>query len=88
MIWKIHSIPRKLTTPHMLDSIFELEGVIIMFSLEKSISGETSKNLMLKFHNIDIDIDRYQIMRISQQKSSFTKTIIPVANGIECKSHE
>lgn len=40
---------RKLATSQMFHSVF-LKGVIIMFSLEKSISGETSKKLTLKFY--------------------------------------
>lgn len=40
---------RKLATSQMFHSVF-LKGIIIMFSLEKSISGETSKKLTLKFY--------------------------------------
>lgn len=41
--------PRKPATSQVFHSVF-LKGIIIMFSLEKSISGETSKKLMLKFY--------------------------------------
>lgn len=40
---------RKLVTSQVFHSVF-LKGIIIMFSLEKSISGETSKKLKLKFY--------------------------------------
>lgn len=84
---------RKLVTSQVFDSVF-LKGIIIMFSLEKSISGETSKKLMLKFYTyihtciyLSMCVCMYVYIKWEfYNKIIIYKTIIPVADGIDCES--